>query len=64
MSNLAEYARLPEVKVNGKKYVDEELLIGIFEKRFADAKKDCESEEERNGIDMCRNILANWIMKA
>lgn len=60
MGMLKEYLGQPKVEINGRKFVDEQLLLDFLNERFMDERKDCDSEEERNGIDICRNILANW----
>ena len=59
MNILKEYADMPKVEINGKIYVDKELFIGLLNKRMLEEKKDCESDEERNAIDILRNIAAN-----
>ena len=35
-------------------------LVGRSFIKILEERKHCLSEEERNGIDICRNIIANW----
>ena len=51
MNGLKEYASMPKVEINGKRFVDEKILLDILDRKIL---------EERNGIDICRNIIANW----
>lgn len=60
MNNLKEYVNMPEVQINGKKFVDEKNLLDNLDRRILEERKHCASEEERSGIDICRNVIANW----
>lgn len=60
MGRLSDYCNMLKVEINGKKYVDEQILLDALDSRILEERKDCNSEEERNGIDICRNIIANW----
>lgn len=59
-NDLKEYTNMPTVEINGKKFVDENILLNILDRKILEERKHCLSEEERNGIDICRNIIANW----
>lgn len=57
---LKEYTSQPKVEIQGKKFVDEKMLIDLFVERFEDLKRDCESQDEKDGIDMCISLILNW----
>ena len=60
MANLKDYLEQPKVEIQGKKFVDEQLLIELLNNRFEDLKKDCANEDEKDGIDMCQSLILNW----
>ncbi len=60
MNGLKEYASMPKVEINGKRFVDEKILLDILDRKILEERKYSASREERNGIDICRNIIANW----
>ena len=60
MSNLKKYLEQPKVEINGRKFVDEQFLLDLMDTKILAERKHSESEEERNGMDICRNIIANW----
>lgn len=59
MGELHDYANQPSVVINGRRFVDEEYLLNLIDKRIREERKHSESEEERNGMDICRNIVDN-----
>ncbi len=59
MGKLREYLEQPKVEIAGRKFVDEQLLLELLNERILEERKYSESEEERNGMDICRNIIAN-----
>ena len=64
MNVLEEYAKMPRVEINGRTYVDKEFFIGLIDKKMQEEKKYCESDEERNAIDICLNIVANMLTES
>lgn len=60
MGKLKEYMEQPVVEIGGRKFIDEKLLLDFLDERFCDVRNECETQDEKDGIDMCRNILANW----
>lgn len=61
MKKLKQYLQQPNVEINGKEFVDKKLLLELLDERFQEERKDAESDDERNGIDICRNVIANWM---
>lgn len=59
MVELHAYKTQPSVMINGRRFVDEEYLLNLIDKRIREERKYSESEEERNGMDICRNIVEN-----
>ena len=59
MTELHAYKTQPSVIINGRRFVDEEYLLNLIDKRIREERKHSESEEERNGMDICRNIVEN-----
>lgn len=59
MNELQNYEHQPSVVINGRRFVDEEYLLDLLDKRIREERKYTESEEERNGMDICRNIIEN-----
>ena len=59
MTELHAYKTQPSVVINGRRFVDEEYLLDLIDKRIREERKYTESEEGRNGMDICRNIIEN-----
>lgn len=60
MGKLKEYLEQPKVEINGRKFVDEQLLLDFLDERILDERKLSKSQDERDGMDICRNIIHNW----
>lgn len=39
MNVLKEYANMPDVQINGKKFVDEEILLGNLDREILEERK-------------------------
>lgn len=59
MAYLKEYLKQPKVEIQGRKFVDEKLFIELLNDRFEDLKKDCFSDDEKEGIEMCQSLILN-----
>lgn len=60
MGKLSAYVNQPKVEINGRKFVDERLMLELLDDRILEERKEAESEDERNAYDCVRNIIANW----
>lgn len=60
MGKLSAYVNQPMVEINGRKFVDERLMLELLDARILEERKEAESEDERNAYDYVRNIIANW----
>lgn len=58
MSAYSEYAREPDVTVNGREYIPKYIFIECFVERIQQERKDCTAEEQV-GLDIALNILHN-----
>ena len=60
MEKLSEYINQTKVEINGRKFVDEKLMLELLDSRILEERKEAENEDERNAYDYVRNIIANW----
>ena len=60
MGHLSEYVNQPKVEINGRKFVDEKLMLELLDDRIFEERKEAANEDERNTYDYARNIIANW----
>lgn len=60
MGKLSEYINQTKVEINGRKFVDEKLMLELLDSRILEERKEAENEDERNAYDYVRNIIANW----
>lgn len=60
MGKLSEYVNQPKVEINGRKFVDEKLMLELLDYRILEERKEAVNEDERNAYDYVRNIIANW----
>ena len=60
MRELSKYVNQPNVEINGRKFVDEKLMLELLESRILEERNEAESEDEWNAYDYVRNIIANW----
>ena len=60
MGKLSEYINQTKVEINGRKFVDEKLMLELLDSRILEERKEEENEDERNAYDYVRNIIANW----
>lgn len=60
VGKLSNYINQPNVEINGRKFVDEKLMLELLESRILEERNEAESEDERNAYDYVRNIIANW----
>lgn len=60
MGKLSEYVNQPKVEINGRKFVDEKLMLELLDDKIVEERKEAANEDERNAYDYVRNIIANW----
>lgn len=60
MGKLSEYVNQPLVEINGRKFVDEKLMLELLNDRILEERKGAETMDERDAYDCVRNIIANW----
>lgn len=63
MRELSRYISQPNVEINGRKFVDEKLMLQLLDSRILEERNEAESDDERNAYDYVRNIIANWCDK-
>lgn len=63
MRELSKYVNQPNVEINGRKFVDEKLMLQLLDSRIFEERNETESDDERNAYDYVRNIIANWCDK-
>ena len=60
MRKLSKYVNQPKVEIDGRKFVDEKLMLELLDSRILEERKEAANEDERNAYDYVRNIIANW----
>ena len=60
MGKLSEYINQTKVEINGRKFVDEKLMLELLDSRILEERKEAANEDERNAYDNVRNIISNW----